>query len=178
MNERHTPTTRHQPSLKAANDCVPVLSTLPCNLGGKSIVSFAEGVGGVEISTHSTALLRGIFWIMDVLCQLRREHNDNRTQNRCGSLKWWEVACAEHDMAWLVAQTDRYSGSDLRALCHEAAMGPVREHGARIANVPVSALRPVQQKDFVTALGTIKPSVNTQQMAGIEAWANEFGTKT
>ena len=48
--------------------------------------------------------------------------------------------------------TDGYSASDLTALCREAALGPVRELGAAIANIKVERIRPIQLKDFENAL--------------------------
>lgn len=87
------------------------------------------------------------------------------------------AAHADGDLEWLAARTERYSGSDLRALCHEAAMAPLREQGAGIASVTAAALRPVQRRDFEAALGVMRPSVSGEQMEGLEAWAREYGTR-
>jgi SpoVK/Ycf46/Vps4 family AAA+-type ATPase len=87
------------------------------------------------------------------------------------------VLTADGDMGWLAAQTERYSGSDLRALCHEAAMGAIREHGAKIASIKASALRPVQRRDFEAALQVIRPSVSAEQAAELDEWARKHGTR-
>lgn len=78
---------------------------------------------------------------------------------------------------WLAANTEMYSGSDLRALCHEAAMGPIREHGLNIEKVLASALRPVQKRDFEAALGIIRPSVSAEQIESFEQWTRDYGTR-
>jgi len=51
-----------------------------------------------------------------------------------------------------VESTTNYSASDLTALCREAALGPVRELGAAIANISVDRIRPVKISDFADAL--------------------------
>jgi spastin len=60
--------------------------------------------------------------------------------------------CAGGDISKVVRATEGYSASDLTALCKEAALGPVRELGAAIANIRVESIRPIQLKDFENAL--------------------------
>lgn len=78
-------------------------------------------------------------------------------------------------MRQLAADTNLYSASDLKALCHEAAMGPLREHGGSIATVRASRLRPVMMKDFSAAVKVIRPSVTPQQVQQLESWSQGFG---
>lgn len=59
---------------------------------------------------------------------------------------------SKSDMSRIVSSTSGYSASDLTALCREAALGPVRELGAAIANVSVDSIRPVRLSDFADAL--------------------------
>lgn len=80
-------------------------------------------------------------------------------------------------MAWLAAHTEGYSGSDLRALCHEAAMGPIRDLGPAIERVAASTLRPVALQDFQAALEAVRPSVGAGQVQELEAWAHKFGAR-
>eukprot|EP00887_Chlorella_sp_A99_P003565 scaffold7.g3565.t1 len=76
----------------------------------------------------------------------------------------------------LVHATPGYSGSDLAALCKEAAMGPIRElPSGKVATVAESALRPLGVQDFAAALRAIRPSVSAGQLARYEQWAAEFG---
>lgn len=70
----------------------------------------------------------------------------------------------------------RYSGSDLTALCREAAMQPIRELGSSVAHVPASRVRPVAVSDFAVALEATKPSVSKQQLSAHVQWTHEFGS--
>jgi len=76
----------------------------------------------------------------------------------------------------LVRGTEGYSGSDLAALCKDAALGPIRELGARVAHVRVESLRPIRMADFSTALSNIRPSVPKAALVAFERWNSEFGS--
>ena len=78
----------------------------------------------------------------------------------------------------IVRQTSGYSASDLKELCHEAAMMAIREmSAAKLATVPEGALRPMNAKDFNKALQTIKSSCSMEQLAQYDNFTKEFGTK-
>ena len=83
---------------------------------------------------------------------------------------------SEEDRDTIVALTEGYSGSDLKALCAEAAMGPVRELGTRIRDVASEDVRAVHVEDFVAATRTIRASVNQAMLASYEKWDKEFGS--
>ena len=74
-------------------------------------------------------------------------------------------------------RTANYSGADLRALCGDAAMGPIRELPPdQIHTIDVSAVRPVQCKDLLAACERTRPSVGAAQVAELERWNSEFGS--
>lgn len=80
------------------------------------------------------------------------------------------------DLARIAKATVGYSASDLTALCKEAAMGPVRELGPRIASVQLNQIRPLALNDFAAALQVIKPSVSPASLKEFEDFTQEYGT--
>lgn len=80
------------------------------------------------------------------------------------------------DLERLVQVTEGYSGSDLAALCREAAMQPIRELGSRVTDVPAHKIRPMRISDFQAAMNSIRPSVSQNQMRGFEEWTREYGS--
>lgn len=70
----------------------------------------------------------------------------------------------------------RYSGSDLAAVCKEAAMAPLRELGPRLATVPADRIRGLTRADFAAALKTIRPSLTPEAQARFDAWTEQHGT--
>eukprot|EP00297_Palpitomonas_bilix_P008440 CAMPEP_0113881158 /NCGR_PEP_ID=MMETSP0780_2-20120614/8208_1 /TAXON_ID=652834 /ORGANISM="Palpitomonas bilix" /LENGTH=444 /DNA_ID=CAMNT_0000867959 /DNA_START=91 /DNA_END=1425 /DNA_ORIENTATION=+ /assembly_acc=CAM_ASM_000599 len=89
-------------------------------------------------------------------------------KGQCHSVKGAELRS-------VVSFTTGYSGSDLAALCKEAAMGPVREAGANIAHVSAKDLRPIAAKDFKAALRVVRPSVPAASLKSYEKWNEQYG---
>lgn len=80
-------------------------------------------------------------------------------------------------MAHIVELTDGYSGSDLTAVCHEAAMGPIRElTPAQLQTIKSTDIRGINEKDYEEALKVIRPSVTASNLAQFTSWAAQFGT--
>lgn len=81
------------------------------------------------------------------------------------------------DLESLVRQTQGYSGADLKQLCREAAMGPLREMSAgQLSAVAVADLRPIQRRDFKQALRRLKPSVGPAEVERYVQWNCLFGS--
>ena len=77
-------------------------------------------------------------------------------------------------MNWIIQVTENYSGSDLKALCHEAALGPLRGLGEEIANIEADDVRPIDVTDFEEAITVVRPSVGSKER--FEEWTRKFGT--
>ncbi|XP_059634029.1 uncharacterized protein LOC132276566 [Cornus florida] len=80
------------------------------------------------------------------------------------------------DLERLVEKTNGYSGSDLQALCEEAAMMPIRELGANIFTVNAKQVRPLRYEDFQEATTVIRPSLQKSKWEELEQWNQEFGS--
>ena len=83
--------------------------------------------------------------------------------------------CEPGELGSLLERTSGYSGSDLAALCREAALGPIRELGARVADVRPDEIRPIMLRDFLDALRQVRASVVSE--AKYEECTAEFGTR-
>ncbi|CAL9058040.1 unnamed protein product [Musa banksii] len=81
------------------------------------------------------------------------------------------------DLERLANITDGYSGSDLQALCEEAAMMPIRELGPQhILTIKASQVRPLRYEDFQKAMVVIRPSLRKSKWEELERWNEEFGS--
>lgn len=83
---------------------------------------------------------------------------------------------SETDIRKMVLITEGYSGSDLSAVCHEAAMGPIRELGfAALKTIKPEDVRALAVRDFEAAVKTIRPSVSPDSLEAYVKWGDQFG---
>ncbi|KAL1223620.1 ATPase family AAA domain-containing protein FIGL1 [Cardamine amara subsp. amara] len=92
-----------------------------------------------------------------------------------------KLKCQPHslsggDIDKIVRETEGYSGSDLQALCEEAAMMPIRELGADILTIQANKVRPLQYDDFRKSMAVIRPSLSKSKWEELERWNSEFGS--
>jgi katanin p60 ATPase-containing subunit A1 len=84
-------------------------------------------------------------------------------------------------------QTEGYSGADVRVICREAAMGPIRRV---LASLPSDQLVPTREcllsrlrnsktgcQDVLNAIKNTRPSVRSSDLERFEGWMAEFGAK-
>ncbi|XP_048334744.2 uncharacterized protein LOC107423715 isoform X2 [Ziziphus jujuba] len=91
-------------------------------------------------------------------------------------LKGQAFSLPSGDLERLSKETEGYSGSDLQALCEEAAMMPIRELGDNILTVKANQVRPLRYEDFRNAMTVIRPSLNKSKWEELEQWNQEFGS--
>nr|ACU18573.1 unknown [Glycine max] len=91
-------------------------------------------------------------------------------------LKGQAFSLPSRDLERLVKETERYSGSDLQALCEEAAMMPIRELGVDILTVKANQVRGLRYEDFKKAMTIIRLSLNKSKWEELERWNEEFGS--
>ncbi|XP_038206771.1 spastin isoform X3 [Zerene cesonia] len=86
------------------------------------------------------------------------------------------AALSDDELARLAALTDGYSGSDLTALCRDAALGPIRElDPEEVKCLDLSLVRSITYQDFIDALKRIRPSVSPHSLAAYEKWSVQYG---
>jgi len=80
------------------------------------------------------------------------------------------------DFNRIVELTEGYSGSDLYALCGEAALGPVRDVGEKLESVALECVRPIQLRDFEVASQVVRASVSENDLVGYREWNAMYGS--
>ncbi|KUF69635.1 Spastin [Phytophthora nicotianae] len=86
-----------------------------------------------------------------------------------------KFSMSSRDFKQIVKATEGYSGSDLKAVCKDAALGPIRELGARVANVKAEDVRGINASDFQVALTRVRPSVSSRTIQDLVAWNEQYG---
>jgi fidgetin-like protein 1 len=88
---------------------------------------------------------------------------------------------SDADVDRLVVRTAGYSGADIRNLCTEAAMGPVREvsmrHGNNLGSITASEFPPIVFSPHIEeALDAVSATVTTADLRRYIEWNETFGT--
>ena len=91
-------------------------------------------------------------------------------------LKGQSVSLSREDVASILERSENYSGSDLKVLCKEAAMGPIREV-KDLLRVESSKIRPICLMDFEAAFHTCAPSVSPSSLSQYVTWNEHYGSK-
>ncbi len=82
-------------------------------------------------------------------------------------------------LATLVSRTEGFSGADIRALCSEAAMGPIREITSRqqdLLRIQAADVPPINMTHFEDALEAVAPSVSPGDLQRYLDWNAQFGS--
>lgn len=73
----------------------------------------------------------------------------------------------EQDMEHICTLTDGFSGADMHSLCHDAALGPIRDiHDIELLSS--EEVRGISVEDFVKSLKAIRPSVSESDLKQYE----------
>lgn len=100
---------------------------------------------------------------------------DSRTQIVQNLLQGTRHEITEQNLDRIRSLTDGYSGADMRQLCTEAAMGPIRDIGDEIETIDKDDIRAVTVSDFAEAARVVRPTVDDSQLDAYAAWDKKFG---
>ncbi|OIR56989.1 MAG: fidgetin-like protein 1 [Amphiamblys sp. WSBS2006] len=82
---------------------------------------------------------------------------------------------SEEHISEICRSTDGYSGSDMDALCREAALGPIRAIDD-IMSITSDSVRPVMLEDFRSALTQVRASVSNKDLDFYLEWNRNYGS--
>ena len=72
------------------------------------------------------------------------------------------------------------TGADIRSLCQEASMGPVREVAVQsmgdLQSIVAASMPPISLVHFDHALDSVMPSVTASDLHRYVEWNNSFGS--
>jgi len=77
----------------------------------------------------------------------------------------------------LSSDTNGFSGADLKALCTDAALGPIRQLGVHALEVNAQDVPPISFRHFKHALKGMRPSVAQSDLDIYIEWNRTYGNK-
>ena len=91
---------------------------------------------------------------------------------------------ADVSSEWLAASTAGLSGADLKLLCRDASMMPMRRLIASRSQAEIMALKDsgqlagvrLSREDFQESIRRTRPSVDASEVPRFEAWAQQHGS--
>lgn len=94
-------------------------------------------------------------------------------------LKTENVKISKDELNQISRSTEGYSGADMKALCSEAAMGPIRcISSSSMFTVNQNDVRPMNSKDLLDALKSVKATVSPHDLHQYIEWDKTFGSGT
>lgn len=92
--------------------------------------------------------------------------------SECNSLK-------EEEINEIGQLTNGFSGADMKVLCHEASMGPIRSIPFdQLGHIGKEEVRPVNYDDFKLALTRVRASVSQNDLTQYVQWDRLYGSGT
>ena len=85
---------------------------------------------------------------------------------------------SEKELLKISSDTKGFSGADLKALCTDAALGPIRELGAKALEVDANDVPPISYRHFRRALRGMNPSVAQADLDLYKEWNATYGSKS
>ncbi|CAF1051450.1 unnamed protein product [Rotaria sordida] len=90
-------------------------------------------------------------------------------------LKDQKHTLTDNDMEHICTLTDGFSGADMHSLCHDAALGPIRDiHDIEL--LTSEEVRGISVDDFIKSLKAIRPSVSEGDLKQYEDWNKTYGS--
>ncbi|RLN69301.1 hypothetical protein BBJ28_00004020 [Nothophytophthora sp. Chile5] len=145
----------------------------------KQILQFFTELDGAASSQEDRILVMGATNLPQELDEAIVRRLEKRIYAREGLirhlLRSQKFSLSTREMKHIVKATEGYSGSDLKAVCKDAALGPIRELGAKIADVTAEEVRGINASDFQVALTRVRPSVSMVTVESLMAWNEQYG---
>lgn len=85
---------------------------------------------------------------------------------------------SDKDYMKLASDTQGFSGADLKSLCTDAALGPIRQLGVLALEVNAEDVPPISYRHFRQALKGMRPSVAQSDLDVYIKWNMTYGSKS
>ncbi|KAK4883435.1 hypothetical protein RN001_006754 [Aquatica leii] len=83
----------------------------------------------------------------------------------------------DEDMYKIAQLSDGYSGADMKQLCSEASLGPIRSISLnQMETIDANEVRPVGMEDFIKALSLVRSSVSPKDLHQYIEWNQVYGS--
>ncbi len=82
------------------------------------------------------------------------------------------------EISKIACETKGFSGADLKALCTDAALGPIRELGSKALDIDANDVPPISYRHFKRSLRGMKPSVAESDLVLYKEWNATYGSKS
>lgn len=83
---------------------------------------------------------------------------------------------SDGDLDEIASLSSGYSGADMKSLCQEASLGPIRSiNFDMINNIEADQVRPINLQDFLSALKIVMPSVSSEDLNHYVIWNDKYG---